>query len=327
MLFALFPLFLRGILKGGGTTTNARGNPINSLKTQNFLESKPYWDHTDAPLDTYSIEKPFEGRVISCQQVNVLEGEAETFHVTINHGGNFLYREGQLVGVILPENANNSPTQNQKPQIYPLVSTRYGDEKNGKTLSLCVTRSPTSNHLCDFLSPGKNIMLTGPHGDDSMLFPEHDTTIDYIMIAEGAVEGLARFRGFIRRLFAENTRISFSYRGLLWLFCPELNEGNFQQSKMSYRKELDAITESFPDTFRVNYTLDDKDGGNLVNPFAEHAYGIYERLENGGHIFFSHTEPESIVMSLKKVCDEKTIDYGQWKEKLINNRQWHVLGM
>ena len=81
-----------------------------------------------------------------------------------------------------------------------------------------------SNFLCD-TEPGDEVQMTGPAGK-VMLLPEEDPKVDYIMVATGT--GIAPYRGFLRRLFvedtpaAEPTRVS---RGCSWalptkmLFC------------------------------------------------------------------------------------------------------------
>lgn len=123
--------------------------------------------------------------------------------------------------------------KNGKPhsvRLYSIASSRYGDDRTGKTGSLCVRRATyfdpvlgatdpakngiCSNFLCD-TKPGDKILLTGPVRKN-MLMPEEDPNIDLIMVATKTV--IAPFRGFIRRLFVEDTPAAAAYRGTAWLF-------------------------------------------------------------------------------------------------------------
>jgi ferredoxin--NADP+ reductase len=90
-----------------------------------------------------------------------------------------------------------------------------GDDKTGKTTTLCVRRATytdpetgkedpakkgvCSNYLCD-AKAGDEVKLTGPSGK-VMLMPEEHPDNTYIMVATGT--GIAPFRSFVRRLFGE----------------------------------------------------------------------------------------------------------------------------
>ena len=102
---------------------------------------------------------------------------------------------------------------------------RYGDKLDGKTTSLCVRRAVyvdpetgkedpakkgvCSNFLCD-AKPGDSVSLTGPAGK-VMLLPESKPEVDLIWVATGT--GIAPYRSFARRLFAENTPASKAFKG------------------------------------------------------------------------------------------------------------------
>jgi ferredoxin--NADP+ reductase len=127
----------------------------------------------------------------------------------------------------LPEgmHANGKPFA---PRLYSIASTRYGDLLIGTTVSLCVRRAEyydpatglvdpskkgaCSNFLCD-TQPGDTISVAGPVGK-TMLLPE-DPKKEIIMVATGA--GFAPFRGFMHRLFMENTLARHMFNAKAWL--------------------------------------------------------------------------------------------------------------
>jgi len=53
------------------------------------------------------------------------------------------------------------------------------------------------------------------------LMPEEDPKTDLIMVATGT--GIAPYRGFIRRLFVEDTPAGQAYKGQAWLFLGVAN--------------------------------------------------------------------------------------------------------
>mmetsp|Transcript_24602 Transcript_24602/g.67610 ORF Transcript_24602/g.67610 Transcript_24602/m.67610 type:complete len:308 (-) Transcript_24602:580-1503(-) len=158
----------------------------------------------------------------------------EVCHIQISTGGALKYWEGQSLGVVPP---GISP-KNGKPnsvRLYSICSTRYGDDLAGDSVSLCVRRAlywdkdlaaydpakkgVCSNFLCDS-KPGDPVEVTGPTGK-VMLMPEATPNADLIMIATGT--GIAPYRGFLRRLFVEETPAHKAFTGLAWLFLGVAN--------------------------------------------------------------------------------------------------------
>jgi sulfite reductase alpha subunit-like flavoprotein len=137
------------------------------------------------------------------------------------------FTTGQSLSVI-PPGIDASNGRKHKPRLYSIASTRYGDLLDGNTISLCVRRAeyidpitgekdPTkqgvcSNFLCN-VKPGDEVSVAGPVGK-TMLLPK-DPTKDVIMIATGT--GIAPFRGFLHRLFMENTLARHMFGGSAWL--------------------------------------------------------------------------------------------------------------
>ena len=191
---------------------------------QDFLEYSPYYDHSAVKVNTYKNKAPFTGKVVSTKRIVGPKATGETCHIIIDHEGDFPYIEGQSWGVIPPGNREKDGKPHAV-RLYSIASSRYGDDMTGKTGSLCVRRATywcpelqaddpakkgiCSNFICD-TTPGDEMTMTGPSGK-VMLMPEEDPNTDYIMVATGT--GIAPYRGFIRRLFFEDTPAADVYKG------------------------------------------------------------------------------------------------------------------
>merc|ERR1711937_979538 len=129
------------------------------------------------------------------------------------------------MGGVIPPGTQPGTERPHKVRLYSIASSRYGDDMTGQTGSLCVRRATywcpelkaedpakkgvCSNFLCD-TKAGDEVKMTGPVGK-VMLMPEEDPTTDYIMVATGT--GIAPYRGFIRRLFNEDTPAARADKG------------------------------------------------------------------------------------------------------------------
>merc|ERR1712051_184657 len=149
-----------------------------------------------------------------------------------------------------------------------------------------------SNFLCD-TSPGDEVKLTGPAGK-VMLLPEQDPNTNYIMVATGT--GIAPYRGFIRRLFAEETPAAKAYKGTAWLFLGVANS--------------DALL--YDDEFQT--------------ALKEYADEVFKQLDDGAHIYFCGLKGmmPGIQDMLKGVAANKGLDYDEWLKGLKSKKQWHV---
>ena len=153
---------------------------------------------------------------------------------------------GQSLSVI-PPGTDLVSGRNNKPRLYSIASTRYGDLLDGNTISLCVRRAEyfdpitgqkdpakkgvCSNFLCD-VRPGDQVSVAGPVGK-TMLLPK-DPAKDVIMIATGT--GIAPFRGFMHRLFTENTLARHMFGGSAWLVLGVPVSGG-----LLYKEEFDCM--------------------------------------------------------------------------------------
>eukprot|EP00978_Attheya_sp_CCMP212_P011278 scaffold27715_cov34-Attheya_sp.AAC.1 len=312
-------------------------NSVAYAQKQDFLEASPYYDQSAVPIYVWKKKAPFTGKVVSNKRIVGPAATEEICHIVINHNGDFPYWEGQSWGVIPP-----GVRKDGKPHsicLYSIASSRYGDDMTGKTGSLCVRRvtkqgywSPElraekqgicSNFLCD-TKAGDDVNMTGPAGK-VMLMPEEDPTTDYIMVATGT--GIAPYRGFIRRLFLEKTPAAEVYTGEAWLFLGVANS-----DALLYDDEFQEAKSKYPDNFRIDYALsreqDNAKGGKMYihDKVEEYADEVFEKLENGAHIYFCGLKGMMLGMQsmLKGVAEKKGLDYDVWLKGLKSKKQWHV---
>eukprot|EP00566_Odontella_aurita_P010266 CAMPEP_0113574960 /NCGR_PEP_ID=MMETSP0015_2-20120614/27424_1 /TAXON_ID=2838 /ORGANISM="Odontella" /LENGTH=422 /DNA_ID=CAMNT_0000478129 /DNA_START=106 /DNA_END=1374 /DNA_ORIENTATION=+ /assembly_acc=CAM_ASM_000160 len=305
---------------------------------QDFLEAEPYWDQSTVPVNVYKNKAPFTGKVVSTKRIVGPKATGETCHIVIDHKGDFPYWEGQSWGVIPPGNREKDGKPHAV-RLYSIASSRYGDDMTGNTGSLCVRRATywcpelkaddpakkgiCSNFLCD-TKPGDEVQMTGPAGK-VMLMPEEDPTTDYIMVATGT--GIAPYRGFIRRLFVENTPAAEVYKGQAWLFLGVANS-----DALLYDDEFQEAKEKFPDNFRIDYALSreqtNSKGGKMYiqDKVEEYADEVFGKLEAGAHIYFCGLKGmmPGIQDMLKGVAEKKGLDYDAWLKGLKKAKQWHV---
>merc|ERR1712051_623296 len=149
-----------------------------------------------------------------------------------------------------------------------------------------------SNFLCD-TQPGDEVNMTGPAGK-VMLMPEEKPDTDYIMVATGT--GIAPYRGFVRRLFTEDTPAGNAYKGTAWLFLGVANS-----DALLYDDEWQKVLKEYPDD-------------------------VFDRLSNGAHIYFCGLKGmmPGIQEMLKGVAQSKGLDYDEWLKGLKKAKQWHV---
>ena len=307
-------------------------------KKQDFLEADPYWDQSSVPVNVYKNKAPFTGKIVSTKRIVGPKATGETCHIIIDHKGDFPYWEGQSWGVI-PPGVREKDGKPHSVRLYSIASSRYGDDMSGKTGSLCVRRATywdpemqaedpakkgiCSNFLCD-TQPGDDVVMTGPAGK-VMLLPEEDPKTDYIMVATGT--GIAPYRGFIRRLFVEQTPAAEAYKGQAWLFLGVANS-----DALLYDDEWQEVKEKYPEQFRLDYALSreqtNSKGGKMYiqDKVEEYADEVFEKLENGAHIYFCGLKGmmPGILDMLKAVAEKKGLVFDDWLKGLKSKKQWHV---
>lgn len=178
------------------------------------LHSAEHWlEHLDidgaVPTNFAKPNAPVQATVLGRTRLISDDAPGDIEHIIMRLPAGFHYVEGQSLSVI-PPGVDAKSGRAQKPRLYSIASTRYGDILDGNTVSLCVRRAEyydpetglidpskkgvCSNFLCDAV-PGTSISVAGPVGK-TMLLPK-DPTKDVIMIATGT--GIAPFRGFMDR--------------------------------------------------------------------------------------------------------------------------------
>merc|ERR1712078_513379 len=157
-----------------------------------------------------------------------------------------------------------------------------------------------------------------------MLLPEKDPNTNLIMVATGT--GIAPYRGFIRRLFTEDTPAANAYKGLAWLFLGVANS-----DALLYDEEWQEVLKN-NDNFKLDYALSreqtNKKGGKMYiqDNVEEYSDDIFNRLDNGAHIYFCGLKGmmPGIQGMLEEVCNSKGLNYEEWLKGLQKNGQWHV---
>ena len=260
-------------------------------------------------------------------------------HVVLKLPEGMHYVEGQSLSVITP-GLDPKTGKAHKPRLYSIASTRYGDLLDGTTVSLCVRRAeyidpttgvadPTkagvcSGFLCD-VHPGTPVQVAGPVGK-TMLLPE-DPTTDIIMVGTGT--GIAPFRGFMHRLFMENTVARHMFQGKAWLILGVPTTGG-----LLYPEEFAAMEQqqAYPDQLEITYAISremtNAQGGKLYvqHVLAEQADKVFGRLENGAHIYFCGLKGmmPGILEALEMVATQKGLDWNAKMKQYKANNQWHV---
>jgi ferredoxin--NADP+ reductase len=222
-------------------------------------------------------------------------------------------------------------------RLYSIAASRYGDDYDGKSTSLCVRRATywdpemnaddpakkglCSNFLCD-AKAGDEVEMTGPTG--KILLMPTDPNAVFIMVATGT--GIAPFRSFWRRMFMEDVP-NYQFSGLAWLFMGVAN-----RDATLYDDELQAIAATYPDQFRLDYALSREQsnarGGKMYiqDKVEEYADEVFDLLDNGAHIFFCGLKGmmPGIQAMLERVSGEKGLVWEEFFGKLKANNQWHV---
>jgi ferredoxin--NADP+ reductase len=202
------------------------------------MSSPPRTDHDPVPLNLYRVSSPGTARVVSSVRLTPPMHD-DVRHVVLDLDGlDYHFLEGQSLGVLPP--GTDSKGHPNKLRLYSIASTRLGDDRRGRSASICVKRvvypdpatgeehhGIASNFLCD-LAPGDPVAVTGPAGR-TFLLPD-DPSSNLILLATGT--GIAPYRAFLKRIYEELP----AWTGQVWLFF-----GVRTEAECLYREEFDAF--------------------------------------------------------------------------------------
>lgn len=312
--------------------------PLEVFASKVALKAPDLESATEPPLNLFKPKEPFTATIKSVERIVGANAPGETCHIVIDHGGKMPYWEGQSYGVIPPGANPKKPGTPNTVRLYSIASTRYGDEFDGKTASLCVRRAvyydpetgkedPSkkgicSNYLCDS-KPGDKVLITGPSGK-IMLLPEEDQIATHIMVATGT--GIAPYRGYLRRMFMEDVS-SYKFGGLAWLFLGVANKDS-----LLYDDELTSYKSKFPDNFRYDIALSreqrNSKGGKMYvqDKIEEYSEELFQLLDKGAHIYFCGLKGmmPGIQHTLKRVAEARGESWEERLSSLKKKKQWHV---
>ncbi|CAN1812931.1 Ferredoxin--NADP reductase, root isozyme, chloroplastic [Linum perenne] len=271
-------------------------------------------DAKDPPLNIYKPKEPYTATIVSVERLVGPKAPGETCHVLIDHGGNLPYWEGQSYGVIPPGENPKKPGAPHNVRLYSIASTRYGDNFDGRTASLCVRRAVYYDPETGKEDPSKAGVCSN----------FNDPKATHIMIATGT--GVAPYRGYLRRMFMEAVP-TFKFQGLAWLFLGVANTDS-----LLYDDEFTKYRQHYPDNFRYDKALSreekNKSGGKMYvqDKIEEYSDEIFKMLDNGAHIYFCGLKGmmPGIQDTLKRVAEGRGESWEAKLSQLKKNKQWHV---
>mmetsp|Transcript_7712 Transcript_7712/g.23344 ORF Transcript_7712/g.23344 Transcript_7712/m.23344 type:complete len:340 (-) Transcript_7712:152-1171(-) len=289
-------------------------------------------DKSKVPLNLYRPNNPYEATVLFNQKIVGNEAPGETMHMAFNHDGNLQYLEGQSIGVIPP--GTDKKGKPHKVRLYSIASTQHGDFGDDMTISLCVKRlvyndsdgnevkGVCSNFLCD-LKPGEKVSISGPVGT-AMLMPE-DPNANIIMLGTGT--GVAPFRAFIRRAFAEKNP-DYKFKGLMWLFL-----GVPTSSTLLYKAEFEELAKQYPDNFRVDYAISreqtDSEGRKMylqyrMADYAEQLKNMFQQENTYVYMCGLKGMEPGIDDLMTDLFAKEGIDWTSYRKQMKKEKRWEV---
>lgn len=279
------PVVARATAQVTGSSFVSRGpGPVAAAPSSSRVRMAAGVDKSKVPLNLFRPNAPLVGKVIYNERIVGDDAPGETKHMVFNHDGKLQYLEGQSIGIMAP--GKDEKGKPHKIRLYSIASSAHGDFGDDKTISLSVKRlvyddeegnevkGVCSNHLCD-LKPGDDVAMSGPVGT-AMLMPT-DPNATIIMLATGT--GIAPFRAFMRRAFAENNP-DYQFTGKMWLFL-----GVPTSSTLLYQEELEEMKANFPEQVRLDYAISreqtDASGSKMYiqTRMAEYTEELYELLQ------------------------------------------------
>eukprot|EP00180_Rhodochaete_pulchella_P002725 Plantae.Rhodophyta-Rhodochaete_pulchella.ctg4252.p1 GENE.Plantae.Rhodophyta-Rhodochaete_pulchella.ctg4252~~Plantae.Rhodophyta-Rhodochaete_pulchella.ctg4252.p1 ORF type:complete len:339 (+),score=49.84 Plantae.Rhodophyta-Rhodochaete_pulchella.ctg4252:99-1115(+) len=290
-------------------------------------------DKSKIPLNLFRPNKPYIGTCIYNERIVGPDAPGETKHIVINHEGNVPYLEGQSIGVIPPGiDAKGKP---HKVRLYSIASSAHGDFGDDKTVSLSVKRlvytdpetgkevlGVCSNFLCD-LKPGDDVPMSGPVGT-AMLMPA-DPNATIIMLATGT--GIAPFRAFMRRAFAENNP-DYKFGGVMWLFL-----GVPTASTLLYQEEFEEMAANFPDNLRLDWAISreqqDAAGNKMyiqtrMAEYADELYQLFQKPNTYVYMCGLKGMEAGIDGIMTSLFEKDGMVWSDYRKQMKKEKRWEV---
>ncbi|PSF34240.1 ferredoxin-NADP reductase [Aphanothece hegewaldii CCALA 016] len=312
----------------------ASAQPQSTEKTNGKVMTQAKAKNTDIPVNIYRPNKPFIGKCIENYPLVAEGGLGIVQHLTFDLSeGDLRYIEGQSIGIVPPgTDANGKP---QKLRLYSIASTRHGDHKDDKTVSLCVRQleykhpesgetvyGVCSTFLCN-LGIGDDVAITGPVGKEMLLPEEEDATI--IMLATGT--GIAPFRAYLWRMFKEQHE-DYKFKGLAWLIF-----GIPYTANILYKDDLEQLAAEYPDNFRLTYAISreekNAEGGRMYiqHRVAEHAQELWDKMQSPKtHTYMCGLKgmEDGIEEALGSIAAQNGIAWPDFVKQMKKEHRWHV---
>lgn len=288
----------------------------------NIADLPTPWAPEHIPSNIYKPKTPFEATLIKNERITHPDSPNDVHHIEFDiSAGDMAYLDGQSIGILPPgETAEGRP---HKLRLYSIASPHYGDDGEGKTVSLCVKRAVDPPHppgvcssfLCDS-AVGTKVHITGPVGKSFLMPPVENGNM--IMIATGT--GIAPFRAFLQTRY--NTRKHETGQSYLFFGCQT-------EKDMLYQHEFDQFDENFHLVKAVSREQHNKDGGRMYvqHRIEEQAETIFNLLKDPRTYIYMcglrGMEP-GVQEGLGKAAASQGIDWTEFQADLKKQHRWHV---
>jgi len=288
----------------------------------------------DIPVNIYRPNSPYIGKCIENYALVGEGGQGIVQHLTFDlSSGDLHYVEGQSIGIVPP--GTDDKGKPHKLRLYSIASTRHGDFKDDKSVSLCVRQLEYQNpetketvygvcstYLCH-LEVGADIAITGPVGKE-MLLPE-DEDANIIMLATGT--GIAPFRAYLWRMFKE-IHENYKFKGFAWLIFGIPYTGN-----ILYKDDLEGLAADYPDNFRLTYAIsreqENAEGGRMYiqHRVAEHADELWQLMQSSKtHTYMCGLKgmEGGIDEALSATAAKNGANWSEFQKQMKKDHRWHV---
>ncbi len=329
----------QGITAGNASKAGSDATSRSTSNTKASAPSRPTKkaQHANIPVNTYKPKSPFVGKVTENYSLLKEGAIGKVQHITFDLSGGdpqLKYVEGQSIGII--PSGTDAKGKPHKIRLYSIASTKYGDNFEGNTVSLCVRQlqyekdgqtinGVCSSYLCD-IKPGEEIKITGPVGKEMLLPDDEDANI--IMLATGT--GIAPMRAYLRKMFepTEREKNNWNFKGKAWLFM-----GAPKTANLLYDSDFEHYKTKYPDNFEYTKAISREQtntkGGRMyiqdrVLEFAEEIFALIENPKT--HIYLcglKGMEP-GIDEAMASAAESKGLEWSELRPKLKKAGRWHV---